>query len=325
MGEESGRRLWLHPLVILNVSDHQTRVRLQTSPCEPVPRVLGCLLGMQTGRDVEVYNSYELRYDYEPSSSSDVGKDCRPQITIDTTYLESKRELYDKVFPNYYIVGWYSTGDSVSANDIELNKAIAEAGNENPLYLLFNPAQVNHSRELPVEVFETEMKISDNVAKISLTPSTFVLKTLDSERIAVDSVAKHSDDGGGQQSNALIAHLETLQSALGMLRERVVTIRELVTKIESGNLPYDHALLRQINSVVTRLPAVDPGQHKAFTKEFGRELGDVQVVSELAALTESMSSMDDLVELFNMTCSEKHGRRLGRGSHQRMGLGFDTP
>lgn len=322
MGEESGRRLWLHPLVILNVSDHQTRVRVQTTPGESVQRVLGCLLGMQTGRDVEVYNSFELRYDFEPSSS-DTSNDRKPAIVIDAAYLEAKRELYDKVFPNYDVVGWYSTGDSVDVGDIELHKAIAEAGNENPLYLLFDPSLVNASRELPVTVYETEIKIVDNVAKVGLTPSTFLLKTVDSERIAVESVAKHIEEGGGQQINAIISHLETLQNALCMLRERTYAIRELVVKVEKKDIPYDHALLRQINSVVARLPAVDSAEDEAFASEFEREVGDVRAVTELAALTESISSINELVDLFNITCTEKHGRRLGKSSYPR--LGFDAP
>ena len=54
----------LHPLVLVNVSDHYTRMKAQLSPGEEPDRVLGCLLGFQTGnREVEICNSFEVKYE----------------------------------------------------------------------------------------------------------------------------------------------------------------------------------------------------------------------------------------------------------------------
>ncbi|CAK9150819.1 unnamed protein product [Ilex paraguariensis] len=110
----SGLTFKLHSLVIVNISDHYTRVKSQsqpphsassnggdsvTSPPPPPPRVFGCIIGMQRGRTVEIFNSFELLYD--PSKHS-----------LDHAFLEKKQELSDKkVFPNFYILGWYSTGN----------------------------------------------------------------------------------------------------------------------------------------------------------------------------------------------------------------------
>lgn len=89
----------LHPLVIVNISDHYTRVKSQMhphlgshannnindaegviSPPPPVPRVFGCVIGVQRGRTVEIFNSFELLYD--PSTYS-----------LDRSFLEKKQEL----------------------------------------------------------------------------------------------------------------------------------------------------------------------------------------------------------------------------------------
>ena len=65
----SGLSYKLHPLVIVNVSDHYTRMRLATSRGKQagssqngVERVIGLILGEQTGRVVEICNSFELDY-----------------------------------------------------------------------------------------------------------------------------------------------------------------------------------------------------------------------------------------------------------------------
>ncbi|KAG6592133.1 COP9 signalosome complex subunit 6a, partial [Cucurbita argyrosperma subsp. sororia] len=103
----SGLTFKLHPLVIVNISDHYTRVKSQMntpssccsapSPCAlsndadvadsvdpttspPAPRVYGCVVGVQRGRTVEIFNSFELLYD--PKTQS-----------LDRTFLEKKQEL----------------------------------------------------------------------------------------------------------------------------------------------------------------------------------------------------------------------------------------
>lgn len=50
----------LHPLVLMNVSEHWTRIRAQEGKAEAV---YGALIGKQEGRKIEIFNSFELRYE----------------------------------------------------------------------------------------------------------------------------------------------------------------------------------------------------------------------------------------------------------------------
>jgi COP9 signalosome complex subunit 6 len=118
-------------------------------PLPSAPSVYGCVIGVQRGRTVEIFNSFELLYD--PSTHS-----------LDRTFLEKKQELcsvsilslslslslftititisirfiqllilfYDhgtdkKVFPNFYILGWYSTGSDAQESDMHIHKAVS--------------------------------------------------------------------------------------------------------------------------------------------------------------------------------------------------------
>lgn len=91
----SGLTFKLHPLVIVNISDHYIRIKSQLQHSETPDsssangggpstaadlRVFGCLIGVQCGRTVEIFNSFELVYD---SSSH----------SLDRAYLEKKQEL----------------------------------------------------------------------------------------------------------------------------------------------------------------------------------------------------------------------------------------
>jgi hypothetical protein len=62
-------------LVLINISDHHTRMRANpaagAAPGAPVV-VLGCLLGSQTGRTVDVSNSFEIKYAEGAAGAFDV-------------------------------------------------------------------------------------------------------------------------------------------------------------------------------------------------------------------------------------------------------------
>lgn len=50
----------LHPLVLMNMSEHWTRIRAQEGAAKPV---YGALIGKQQGRKLELLNSFELKFE----------------------------------------------------------------------------------------------------------------------------------------------------------------------------------------------------------------------------------------------------------------------
>ena len=77
--------LFRHPLPILNISEHFTRMRLEKNENEPFSEcvvasftvligvVIGALLGTQNGRQVEIVNTFELAMDDERPTMVDHG------------------------------------------------------------------------------------------------------------------------------------------------------------------------------------------------------------------------------------------------------------
>merc|ERR1719234_2065454 len=74
----------LHPLVIMNISEHWTRVKAQEG--RPVT-VYGALIGRQAGRDIELCNSFELDYNVIDGV-----------VVIDRDYYNTKEEQFKQVF-----------------------------------------------------------------------------------------------------------------------------------------------------------------------------------------------------------------------------------
>ncbi|CAG0900014.1 unnamed protein product, partial [Cyprideis torosa] len=66
----------LHPLVIMNISDHWTRIKAQEGSSK---QVLGVILGTQQGRNLEIENSFEL-----------ATLEVEDQLVLDLDYLNAK-------------------------------------------------------------------------------------------------------------------------------------------------------------------------------------------------------------------------------------------
>ncbi|GFP90823.1 cop9 signalosome complex subunit 6a [Phtheirospermum japonicum] len=175
--------LRLHPLVIVNIYDHYTRVKSQSLPrpaiphagtdggdssslsSPPLPYIFGCVIGVQRGRTLEIFNSFELLYD--PSTHS-----------LDRAFLEKKQELYKKVFPNFYILGWYSSGSDAQESDMIIHKALMDI-NESPVYVLLNPSINPAQKDLPVTIYESCLNI--------LTSLALLLESNDTKNIVLNS------------------------------------------------------------------------------------------------------------------------------------------
>ncbi|XP_051203358.1 COP9 signalosome complex subunit 6 [Lolium perenne] len=315
----SGLTFKLHPLVIVNVSDHYTRVKAQAAfSAEPAsagkaqascsadapssepavpPRVFGCVIGVQRGRTVEIFNSFELVID--PVTG-----------TLERAFLEKKLELYKKVFPDFYVLGWYSTGSDVQDTDMLVHKALMDI-NESPVYLLLNPA-INHSqKDLPVTIYESELHVIDGGPQLIFVRSNYTIETVEAERISVDHVAHLKPSDGSSAATQLAAHLTGIHSAIKMLNSRVRVIQQYLGSMQKGDIPLDNSLLRQVSSLVRRLPAMES---EKFQDDFLTEYNDTLLMTYLAMFTNCSSTMNELVEKFNTTYERTTARRGGRGA-----------
>lgn len=120
---------FLHPLVIMNVSEHWTRLKAQEGSPQPV---FGALIGKQEGRNMEIMNSFELNY-----------KIRNDNFIIDKDFYYQKEDQFKQVFPDLDFLGWYTTSNSPASDkptnkDIDVHKQICEI-NESPVFLKLNP------------------------------------------------------------------------------------------------------------------------------------------------------------------------------------------
>lgn len=191
-----GSNISLHPLPILNISEHLVRTRLQSDDAELT--VYGVLLGTQQGRDIDIQNSFEIRLDSAASATS--------APTINHAFLKSRQAQYKQVFPTLDLLGWYTVGDVPTPQDLAIHKQLF-AYNETPLLLQlhqtvtsFENAEVNG--ELPIRVYESVVELVQGETTNFFVPAGYKIETGEAERIAVDYASKAGAESGGDHDSA---------------------------------------------------------------------------------------------------------------------------
>jgi len=283
--EESGSALdiSLHPLVIINISDHFTREKVMK---DKDVRVFGILIGVQKGRKVEIFNSFAFLLKNEQ---------------VDNEYLSTKIEQFKKVFEDYELLGWYSTSSNIQSIDMDVHQQIMKF-NESPLYLILDPTSMK-SRELPLTLLEAGIKIENDQPILRFQKVTYKIETTDAERIAVDHVAKQNY---GDEGSKLTTHLSNMFNAIKMLNIRVKLIISFLEEQKSGQIQLDYSLLRRINSLTNLLPTIDGD---SFTQEFLNEYNDTLLSTYLSSITKASNALNELIDKFNVTYDRNTRRR----------------
>ncbi|TFK76798.1 COP9 signalosome subunit 6 [Pluteus cervinus] len=294
----SGLTLSLHPLPILNISEHLTRLKLQSNSSSPF--VLGALLGTQNGREVEIVNTFEL------ATEGTTGN-------VDHGFLVSRRDQYKQVFPSLEFIGWYTVSQYPTSRHIALHEQFTGYCST-PLLLLLQPnlhlatsSDIN-AQTLPFKAYEPSVELKDRITRSVYIEVPYAVETGEAERIAVDWTAR-----GGGSGTSLESHLQTQRSAVKMLHERILLLVKYVADVIAGQAKKDHTTLRALAALIASLPATE---NKAFREEFETEYEDVQLTAFLSALTKSANTLNELVDKHLVLTANREG-----GMGRRRGLG----
>ena len=288
----------LHPLVLINVSDHYTRVKVKKRKEKlDVPRVFGILFGVQNGMTVDIIESCEMVYTIDEETEA---------VKFDAEFLAKKKDLTTQIFPNFEILGWYATGSEIQASDLITHKAF-NAFNENPLYLLIKPDELSEDGEtLPISLYETrtQMNTEDGSANTIFVNVDFKIDAIEPERICVDHIAQQTPSGN---EPAIVPHLKSLRSAVGTLVSRVETLRNFLSATQQGKIEKHHALIRQAISLCNQLPLLES---EALSGELLKEANDTMLVSYLSSITNCSGRLHEVMGKYSEAYTDQHLRNL---------------
>ncbi|OTF76199.1 COP9 signalosome complex subunit 6-like protein [Euroglyphus maynei] len=292
----------LHPLVILNVSEHWTRIRAQEcvqngnnaqQQQQPQTKVFGALIGKQKGRNIEIMNSFELKSDIIDNAP-----------VVDMDFYRSKEAQFKQVFAEMELLGWYTNGDSANKNDMIIHKQMVEI-NENCLCLKLNP--LSRHTGLPIKIYESIIDMVACAPTMLFVEVPYTLATEEAERIVLDHMARMtSTSHNGENVNSVVTeHLRVQHSAVKMLRDRIKLILDFVKDVKNKNIPANHEILREILNLCHRLPLISSD---TFNEDFYIQCNDVALITYLGTLTKCTNSINQYANKFNVLL-DRTGRR----------------
>jgi len=210
-----------------------------------------------------------------------------------------------KVFKDYEFMGWYSTGQNIVTADMEIHKQISEF-NENPLYLQLNTQITTAMRELPINIYESELRMVNDSPTQLFVKVPYKIETGEAERISVDHIARITTQGSSTTS-ALVTQMTAVHNAITMLNQRIKILLSYLEATKNSKVPIEFGLLRRIESLVNQLPAIDTSQ---FQQEFINEYNDALVITYLATMTKGSNVINEMIDKFNVSY-DRGARRRG--------------
>lgn len=122
-------------------------MRYRVAGNDEMPKVIGCLLGEQTGRHVDVSNSFEMSLKGTPDSPD-----------FDRDIYSAKLAQYAECYKDLHVLGWYCIGGVLGDMETVLHKKFVEHSDiQAPILLMMNPARVMapSAKELPLDMYES--------------------------------------------------------------------------------------------------------------------------------------------------------------------------
>ncbi|KAJ1373747.1 hypothetical protein KIN20_036243 [Parelaphostrongylus tenuis] len=275
----------LHPLVIMNISEHWTRMRAQSRD-KVAQKVYGAVLGaIEEGR-VDMVNSFELRM---------YPKDGHMQFNEE--FLRQRLSQYKEVFPELDVVGWYCTGDDELEQDEVHLQSLFALTIDSPVFVKLNPTVDSATkRNIPVKVYcskDTPLASHEH----TLVEIDWTLVSEQSERIGIDHIARLSHAGDDGAVSIEGKQMRAAGSAIGMLLDRIEIICNYLRGVEEGRFPPNAEIIREANKICQRLPLIKPAE---FDKRFKAQERDARAAMLLARMTEICGTLSSLQTKTNM-------------------------
>ena len=207
---------------------------------------------------------------------------------VDAQFLEQSKALYTEVYEDRDLVGWYAVAPAPTANHLALHEEFVKY-NESPLFLLMDPQPQQDAKDLPIQVYETE--VHDLKTVFATVP--FQLETTQTERVAMEAVAQ---TGCTDRELMLDTHVASLDTSLKTLAARVRALRDYLAAVRAGTVAADHSLLRKLGALCDRLPSLK--SDGAFEEAFLRDYNDALATAFLATATKNAAAVNDLSDKF---------------------------
>ena len=270
----------VHPLVLLSVVDHYTRVAKDTRR-----RVVGVLLGEVSSKGVvDVQNCFALPFEEDPKDAT--------IWYLDHSYLEVMYGMFKKINAREQVIGWYSTGPTIRESDLDIHRLLSGFAHVAcPTFLICDVTP--NETGLPVRAFAAVDDVREDGTqagrKIFMNVQTSVSAS-EAEEIGVEHLLRDVKDAS---ISTLAEDVVGKVQALKGLGTRLAEIKAYMDLVVDGKLPVQHEVIGRIQDIFNLLPNTSVEE---MARSFAHQSNDMQTLVYVSSMIRSVLSLHGLID-----------------------------
>jgi len=309
----------MHPLVTVTICDHYARnARAWTSGTDAdAATALGVVFGARRLGSIDAVCALECARTTAGNEHTSSSTPISEVNAFDFELAKKRVGLYAQTRQELEVVGYYRasrSGAIAPDDDDALSDGFVKHGlASDPVVIVVRCGGKDEAVEA---TWYERVGASGGSRSGSFERRDYVVETFEAERIAVDEVAKIVPESRDSHSARFAATLESAASATSALRERLACALAYLNDVKRGEVPCDHAVLRQIAGAMKTLRA---SAREEFRENFTNEYEDTLAINYLATLTKTTAGLNEFIEKFQIVLSEQASS--ARFSHSRRSLG----
>lgn len=284
------------------MSDQFTRITCGGSPLPSDAPVVGLLFGSGNDNDGDSKVLQIRDADDIPTEITDATK-----VQVD---------LHKAVFPQHSVVGWYRVSgadEEPTTSDLQITQQLKQqyAASSAFCFCLLqvmdkkpedSTAEASTVREeLPINLYELHT-VDGNSVLLGL--NNWQLETSEPERIAVERVMKEQPPDAAKM-NAYNTQMKAMQHSLLSMKERIQILVDFLQKTQSGAIPPNHSLLRQVQSLLYSLGPLSCNANAGFIDNPGTIGTDEQLLTHLVLVAKTVSAVQSYTDKFRVIHESK--------------------
>lgn len=155
-----------------------------------------------------------------------------------------------------------------------------------------------------MKIFEHVVEMVEAKQVINFVSVLYTIASEEAERIGLDHVAKSSGSAGPDTASEVSLYLRTQRGAVEMLQQRLLIIRNYLRDVKAGVLPPNHAVLRELSCLCTRLPIDSElvrgggGGGGGGDSTFLETANEAMLISYMAMITKGFSAITEALDKF---------------------------
>lgn len=268
----------VQPVVVFSILDHYKR------RSDGQDRVVGTLLGVEE----EGTNVVSIKSCFPvPHSEND------DQVALEIEYHNHMLALHKKVNKNIHVVGWYSTGDSISYVSSLLHDVYKSQCRE-PLLLTVD-VNVRKNNRLSVKGYVgNSFKIGGRMPFMARFESVNLdVHAFEGEKIGVDALINGAPDNERLDAPAtILSDLDNLESSLNKLWTMLGNVTDHINQVVEGKIKGDPEVGSAISHAISAIPHLSADN---FDTMFSSNIQDLLMIQYLASVTRAQLALSDKI------------------------------